>query len=196
MSETAVAGALPVAEEDVNQRRDLNALVFVAGAGLLTVVGALLAVYIDARGAFRVWPPKGVYPYNYSAVMVTMTLLLGSVTVEWAARSARDETRGVLGGLFMTTAFGIAVVNALAFAFNNFDFGVSSHLYGTIVYALLIVMIIAVAVATLLAFLVGLRSMNEQLGDAYSARIRATALFWHVVVLSWCAVYTVVYLVK
>lgn len=177
-------------------RRSLHALALLSGAFLFLVMGSLLAVYVDARSAVKPWPPKGVYPDNFSAVMVTITLLIGSAMVEWAARSVKTEERGVLTGLFLAGAFGLAAVNALGFIFVSFNFGVASHLYGTVVYSLLIVSMIAVSIATIICFANGIRSLNERTGGDYESRIRAVATFWHAVVIAWCAMYAAVYLVK
>lgn len=204
MTDLAVAPQtdnVPATTDDVDifaptPRRDLKALTWMAGLGLWFALGALLSVYIDLRSDNPVWPPKGIYPDNYSAVMITFTLLLGSFMVEWAARSARNEERGVLAGLFMTTGFGLAALNGLAFAFNRFNFGIPTNEYGSVVYALLIVVFGSIALATLLCLVNGIRALNERTGGDFQARIRATATLWHLVFVGWFFVYAVVYLVK
>jgi heme/copper-type cytochrome/quinol oxidase subunit 3 len=197
MSEAAVAGSLPSGSVTSSEtRRDLQAFVFIIGAGLFVVIGSLLSIYIDARNSSLLWPPKGVYLNNYSGVMITITLLMGSATAEWAARSARDEERGVIGGLLFTTAFGVAALNAIGFLFHGLGFGISDHVYGTLIYALLIVMTIAISGASLVCLANGIRSINERFDGGFRERIRATASMWHLIVVSWLVVYTVIYLVK
>lgn len=197
MSEAvAIQGALPAADTTSTLRRDLQAFVWVVGAGLFVVMGMLMMVYVDAKHATKPWPPKGLYLSNYAGLMITVTLFLGAITAEWAAQSARHEQRGVIGGLFFTTFFGVAVLNGIGFLFHSLGFGVRDHLYGTLVYTMFSLVALLVASATAIAFLNGVRSFNEQTGGEFRERIRATASFWHVVVFAWLVVYTTVYLVK
>ena len=92
----------------------LTVATLMAGIAELSLVGALVAAYLNVRGLLSPWPPKGVDLDNYLGTMLFITVLLSVVTAEWAVFALkRDNRRQAMNATGITIGLGVAFVNLL-----------------------------------------------------------------------------------
>ena len=63
--------------------------VLVGGIGSLMGFTALLAAYINLSHFNKPWPPRGVKIQNYTGTMLSLTMLMALITVEWCVYATR-----------------------------------------------------------------------------------------------------------
>ncbi len=179
------------------RRRTLPLAVLVAGAGVVMLMGGLVAAYLALKAATGTWPPRRTEFDNYTASTLAITALMASVTIEWAGYGIRKGFRGqALFGFGLSLGLAVAFLNALAYLINGFSFAGGAHPYGTVVYAMTGTAFVVAAVATFAILLAGLRAVGHQLVMDNYHLMRATALLWHVALVAWIAVYYTVYITK
>lgn len=193
--------ALPAAGDtgrDAEERRaTLPLAVLVAGAGVFALFGGLIAAYLALKAAPGRWIPEDTSFDNYTATTLTITALMASVTIEWAAYGIRKGFRGqALFGFGLTVGLGAAFLNALYYLVAKFEFGAGDSAYATVLYAMTGLSFVVVTVAVLAVVLTGLRAVGHQLTTDNHHLARSTALLWHVAALGWLAVYYTVYIAK
>ena len=116
--------ALPVPEA-VRPRTVVVASVLATGAAAMAFLG-LIAIYITRRAAATAsgeeWFSEGAIELGPAGMMM-MTLLLSSVTVQWAVQAVGDDDRphGLMA-LGLTLLFGVAVLNQFWFLYQDTGF--------------------------------------------------------------------------
>ncbi len=179
------------------RRTTLPLAVVIVGAGVVMLMGGLVAAYLALKASTGTWPPKGTKFDNYTAATLTITALMAAVTIEWAAYGIRKGFRGqALFGFGITLGLAVAFLNALAYLINGFAFRGGASPYATVVYALTGSAFVVAGVATFAVLLTGLRAVGHQLGRDNFHLMRATALVWHVALVAWLAVYYTIYIAK
>lgn len=182
----------------VEARRGILPLgVAVTGAGVIAILGGLVAAYLALRSETAVWPPKGTTFDNYTASTLTITVLMAMVTAEWAAYGIRKNFRGqALFGFGITVMLGAAYLNGLAYLINGFDFAVGESPYATVVYALCGVAFVIGVVGIVAIVVTALRAVGHQLTTDNYALLRGAAFLWHLAAIAWFVVYYTVYISK
>ncbi|MBW3615336.1 MAG: cytochrome c oxidase subunit 3 [Actinobacteria bacterium] len=179
------------------RRMTLPMAVVIVGAGVVMLMGGLVAAYLALKAATGTWPPKGTEFDNYTASTLTITALMAAVTIEWAGYSIRKGFRGqALFGFGITFALAVAFINALAYLINGFAFRGGASPYATVVYAMTGTAFVVAGVATFAVLLAGLRAVGHQLSRDNYHLMRATALVWHVALVAWLVVYYTIYITK
>ena len=190
--------ALPSGAEPAPPRRQqvtVGVLVAVVAGAML--FGGLIAAYLVLRSTTGRWPPRGVRFDNYTATTLAVTLLMASITIEWAVSAVRNGQRGqALAGLGLTLGLGLAFLNAAWFLISKFNFRPAQHPYGTVAYALAVLGALNGLVGVGFVLLTGLRVVGHQVGEANRHLMRATALYWHFVTAAWAAVFYTLYVSK
>lgn len=195
MSATAPLG-LPAGGRD----RPANVLTIVtlmAGVAELTVMGALVAAYLNVRGLLSPWPPEGVDLDNYLGTTLFITAVLSVVTVEWAVFALRHgNRRQALAATGITIGLGGALLNLLWYTGTQLHFGPADHSHAVLAYAMLIAVgvIAALSIAYLLVALV--RTAGGQVTPGDSSLLRAAAWHWHVVVVAWSLAFLALYVLQ
>lgn len=196
MTATGTMLALP-SGGPARPRHLLSVAVLVAGAAELMTVLALVAAYLNVRALAIQWPPKGVHLDNYLGTVLLVTVVLSTITAEWAAYALKlDNRRQSLTALAMTLGFGAAFLNLLWYVGVQLKFGPADHSYAVVVYALLIVMgaIAAIGLGVLIVALV--RTLGGQSTARDPELTRAAAWHWHVVTLGWVFTFTALYVLQ
>ena len=171
------------------------AVLFVVCGGTM-LFGALLAAYLHLRRLTDSFPPGDAEIDQYWGNLMAITMVLSSVTVEWGvAALRRGERKQSLAGFGITVGFGLAFLNLLSYASGKVEFDAVSHPYGTVVTALVMVLGIAAGIGVALTSLTLFRVAGRQLLVGGNEQPRATAIYWHFVVVASLAVwYTVIVL--
>lgn len=190
------AATLPPPSPPENPRL-LRIGVSLASAAVVMLLGALLAAYYafrDATGAAD-WPPEAATIPNVPVAVTTVTLLMSSVTLEWARWSSRrGDRRHALVGLGVTLVLGLAFVNGMTFAWESLGVGVADAPYGTLVLATTGTYVALLAVALTALAVVGFRALGGQVGPVNTEPLTAVGIGWHTLVLLWVVVYWSLYL--
>ena len=183
---------------NVEGRRDALPLsVVVGGAGVATLIGALVAAYLALKAAPREFIPEGVSFDNYTASTLTITALMAMVTVEWGLYGIRKSFRGqALFAFGITVLLGVAFLNALYYLINQLPFEPASSPYAGVVTAMLVVAFGVAVIGLLAVVLTWLRAIGHQLTTDNLQVGRAGALVWHIATVAWVAVYYTVYVTK
>lgn len=180
---TAVA-ALESGQAPARQGPDaLTVAAYLGGGALLIASLAMLGAFYNLRQAATTWPPKDVDFDEYLSVMLTVTLLMSAAVVGWGSNAAKlGNRRQALASLAITGGLGAAFLNLAWYTGSHAGFGPSSHAFGAIVIAGLVVGAVAVAVG--LGFL-AIAILRTQFKAGESDFVRAAARFWFLVVAAW-----------
>lgn len=187
--------ALPSAG-GVKPRRVLTmAVLFLATAGGMAFA-ALLGAYLHLRRLAEGFPPGDAEIDQYWGNLMVLTMVMGSVTVEWACSGLnRGQRKEAVSGFAVTLGLGLAFLNLLSFAAGHVEFDAVSHPYGTVVTALTMLLGLVVGLAVAFVTLTLFRVAGRQLLEPGADQPRATAWAWHFVTIAAVAVwYTVIVL--
>lgn len=179
----------------------LIATAFVAAAAamaLLALVGVYLAeradVLADPRG---VWFPEEaslpLTPPNMSAV----TLLMSSVTIQWAVYAiGNDDRTNANVAMGLTLVFGFAYLNSATYLLSQLNLGVAESLPGLLIHAIGGMHVALVAAAMIFVVLMAFRTLGGQYSSRDREGVAAAALFWHVTVALYLVIWYAVYITK
>jgi len=162
-------------------------------AGATTLFGALFAAYIELRARIDVWPPEDLEFDIYLGNMLVITMLLASLSAQWAVSAVkRDEHRQATVALAITAGFGVAFVNLLSFTAGRLHLPVDETAYAGVVAAMAALLGIVVLIAVGFAITTAIRVKGEQVAASEPDLARANAWFWHyatlVTIVVWFAV--------
>jgi len=191
MSEATLA--LPAGPE--TRRSDvLTVATMVAGvAGFMVIIG-LFAAYLEVRALAPVWPAKKVSLDNYLGTTLTITMLMSSVTAEWAVQAMKiGNRRHALTALALTPGFGFAFLNLVWYLVTQLGFGPGSHPYGALFYAFIAATVVNVAVGMGFLVVALLRTFGHQVGPGNTSVARAAAAYWHLVTAGWVLTFVALY---
>jgi cytochrome c oxidase subunit 3 len=193
MTDATATLALPSAGES-RRPNLLTVAVALAGVAGVMVFVALAAAYFDVRALSSAWPPKKVALDNYLGTTLTITLLMSSVTAEWAQQSMKiGNRRQALVGLALTPAFGLAFLNLLWYLVSRVGFGPGTHAFGALFYAFVAATVVNVLVGMGFLLIALVRTFGHQVGPGHHEVARAATAYWHFVVVAWMVTYTALY---
>jgi heme/copper-type cytochrome/quinol oxidase subunit 3 len=172
----------------------------VTGA-VIMLFGGLLGIYLGRRSgvveAGQAWLPAAAdVPLTQPNVML-MGLMMGSVTIQWAAYAiGRDDRVNAYVALGLTALIGVAYVNMGAYLYTlmglDIDTSETALLINVISGAHLAMVLAAVVFAVLMVF--------RALGGQYTSRqhdgVSAAALFWHASTFVFFLIWLVIYVTK
>jgi heme/copper-type cytochrome/quinol oxidase subunit 3 len=177
-------------------RRVLTMAVLFLAAGGGMMFAALLGAYLHMRRLAEPFPPPDTEIDQYWGNLMVLTMLMGSVTVEWA-RSALDrgQRKEGVAGFAVTLGLGLAFLNLMSFAAGHVEFDAVTHPYGTVVAALTMLLGLVVGLSVAFVSLTLFRVAGRQLLEPGADQPRATAWAWHFATVAAVAVwYTVIVL--
>jgi cytochrome c oxidase subunit 3 len=177
--------ALPPAPEPRRRNVMLVGTLLVIAAGTM-LTGGLLAAYFSAReiaqAAGEPWPPEEIFLAipNATLFVATLTLLMSSVTVQWAvsALSSRDR-RSMYVALGLTLLLGLAFVNAMSFTWSQLGMVAGADAFSTTVYAVTVTHLLVVVAAHVALLVVGFRALGGQFSPRNREMVVSVAAFWH-----------------
>jgi cytochrome c oxidase subunit 3 len=170
-------------------------IVFLASE--LVFFGGLFAAYFTLRSQTTTWPPSGVELDVIRPSVATALLVLSSFTLVAGLREAR-------AGRLASLSRWIAVTILLALAFLGFQlldwvqagFSVSSHAYGTMVYAMTGFHGLHVIAGVLLMLVVLGRMAQGAYRDGNVDGPEAVGYYWHFVDAVWIGLYATIFLLR
>lgn len=170
-----------------------TALVVAADAMLLA---ALLAAYYGLRASSFAWPPRGLSQPRYLATVITMTVVMGVGSAQWALQSVRrGDRRNTLIGLGLTMVFALAIVNADWYSFGRTKFGLSSHAYGTLHHAIIGYHLLNVAACLVMLVVAFAQTLGAAADETRPGPTQAVVMFWHFTAVAWVVIYLALFIV-
>ena len=189
---------LPAAEATRPRTVVVGALL-ATGAAFMAFA-ALVSVYVQQRqqalALGEEWFPPGTVELGPAGMMM-MTLALSVVTVQWAVQAARAEDRphGFIA-LGVTLMFGAAVINQFWFVYQDTAFAIDDGRAELLFYAVTGSFIAMLIGAMAMLAVTTIRSLMGPFGRDLAQAVQASALFWHMCVLSYFLVWYVVFITK
>jgi heme/copper-type cytochrome/quinol oxidase subunit 3 len=190
--------ALPVPEA-VRPRTVVVASVLATGAAAMAFLG-LIAIYITRRAAATAsgeeWFSEGAIELGPAGMMM-LTLLLSSVTVQWAVQAVGDDDRphGLMA-LGLSLLFGVAVLNQFWFLYQDTGFTIDGSEAELLFYVVTGAFIVMLMVAMLFVALTALRALAGQLNSRHIDGVQAAAVYWHTVVVLYGVVWYAIFITK
>ena len=185
--------ALPAGPE-TRKSDALTVATMVAGIAGFMVIIALFAAYFEVRALAPVWPAKKVSLDNYLGTTLTVTMLMSSVTAEWAVQAMKiGNRRHALTALALTPGFGFAFLNLLWYLVTQLGFGPASHPYGALFYAFIAATVVNVLLGVGFLLVALVRTFGHQVGPDDTSVARAAAAYWHLVTAGWVLTFVALY---
>lgn len=164
-------------------------------ASELMFFSGLFAAWFALRAANEPWPPADVELETLRTLAATVVLLVSSITMHLAVGAAeRDDRTRSVRWLLATAALGTVFIANQAVEYVQLDFGLDTHVYGSIFFLMTgfhglhviggIVLIVAVATV------VGGRGSRAPAADT----VEACGYYWHFVDVVWVAMFSTIYL--
>lgn len=198
--------ALPAGPRPAPRRQLFMSTGIAAAAGTM-LMGGMLALWLRFRAAaptrpssdgfklIKDWLPADLVMPEVVTNVGILSFVVMCVMVQWAAYAARrGDSKHVVAALSLTLLFGIAILNAQAAIFVQFNVGVASGTYQSMFYAIvgtLTVLIVSGLVFTVASLFksIGGRATNTDLLNAH-------ALYWYFLAAAYTAVWFVVFVQK
>lgn len=198
--------ALPPRAAPARPRTFVVATALAAG-GVVALIGGMLAVYAQLRdaagGSTADWLPDGVIIPEIATNMMLVTMFAASVTVQWAHWSiARSDRRHTYIALALTAVFGLAVLNAQIFVYQQIALPIANAAepdatrYAVLVYAITGTFVALLITGIVFTAITAFRALGGRYSATDNEGIAAATLYWHVLTAVFCAVWYVVYVVK
>jgi cytochrome c oxidase subunit 3 len=192
--------ALPPAPSPPRPRMLLVGTAFVCAAAAMLFMG-MLAVWVNLRdaagGTTAKWLPKGVVITMMAPNMMLLIMVGASVMVQWAVYAmARDDRRNTGVAISLVVVFGIAVLNAQAYIYQQLKLGIGKNGYSNLFYAVTGSFVAALIAGLVMAVVVVFRAFGGRYSSKRHEGISALALYWHFLTIAFSAVWYVVYVVK
>jgi cytochrome c oxidase subunit 3 len=159
--------------------------------------GGLFGAYFALRASTNPWPPEGVELETTLAAVGTVFLVASSFTYQVGVRAAQ---RGRLDALrawsIVTLLLGVAFLGLQWWDWSHLGFGVSSHAYGTMFFAMTGFHGLHVTGGiTLLLVVVG-RIAQGAYRDGDVTAPEAVAYYWHFVDIVWLALFLTLFVLR
>jgi cytochrome c oxidase subunit III len=200
-----VALALPPAPAAARTRSQLVATAFACAAGLM-FFGGLLAIYAKYRtlagGTTADWVPKKVRIPEIPSNTMMITMVLASITAQWAVYAMRrGNRRDTSIALLVTGLFGVAVINAQAFIYGQMKMPIlldpaDGKSFRVLFYTTTGAFVFAVIIGLGLAAVTAFRSLGGRFSPTETEGVSSVALYWHFLTVAFAAVWFFVYVTK
>ena len=129
--------------------------------------------------------------------MMLIIMVGASVLVQWAVYAmARDDRRDTAVAVSLLVVFGVAVLNAQAFIYQQLGMGIGETKYANLFYAVTGTFVAALIAGIVMAMVVVFRSLGGRYSSKRHEGISSLALYWDFLTVAFAAVWFVVYVVK
>lgn len=168
-------------------------MIFTEGAAF-----AILAVsYFYIRLNFDTWPPTRTLLPDLGVSSINLLVLVVSAAPFWYATrlARRDESPSFVGWwLAVGVVFGIAAIVLRSFEFHALHTRYDSNAYGSITWAILGVHLAHLLAGTIETMLIALVMFVGPVEKKHYTDATAIAMYWYFIVISWVALYVIVFL--
>jgi heme/copper-type cytochrome/quinol oxidase subunit 3 len=174
--------------------------IFAGAASMMLIVG-LVGIYLDERALGRAhggtWLPQGVHIPLTQPNMMLFTLLMSSLTIQWAVSAIKnDDRRHTYLAIGVSLLLAFAFLNQTAYLYSIMGLNIvankQSVLIDTVTGTQLVMMVIAMVFVALMAF----RALAGQFTSRQHDGITAAALYWHTTVAAYALIWYAIYVTK
>ena len=170
-------------------------IVFLASE--LVFFGGLFAAYFTLRSQTTPWAPSGVELDVVRPSVATVLLVLSSFTFLAGLRGARAGRLASLSRwIVVTVLLALAFLGLQLLDWVQADFSVSSHAYGTMVYAMTGFHGLHVIAGVLLMLVILGRMTQGAYRDGTIDGPEAVGYYWHFVDVVWVGLYATIFLLR
>lgn len=170
----------------------------VTGAVVMLFAG-LLGIYLSSRAAAggAGWIPTEItLPLTQPNVMF-LTLVMGSITIQWAAYSiGNDDRKNAYVALGLTAVIGVAYVNMAAYLYTLTGLDIDGTGVSTLIVTITGAHIAMVVGATIFAVLMVFRALGGQYTSRQHDGVSAAAFFWHATTFVFFFIWLIIYVTK
>jgi heme/copper-type cytochrome/quinol oxidase subunit 3 len=167
--------------------------IFVEGAAF-----AILGLsYFYIWWNFDAWPPPRTHLPDLGVPSINLLVLGVSAAPFWnAARLARRHQRPRLVGAWLALGvlFGIAAIVLRILEFPALHTRFNSNAYGSITWTILAVHLAHLLAGTLQTLLIALAMFAGPVEEKHYSDAGVVATYWYFIVISWVALYTIVFI--
>jgi cytochrome c oxidase subunit 3 len=159
--------------------------------------GGLFAAYFALRSITDPWPPAGTELDTVLAAVGTAFLVVSSFTLQAGlGRGERGDHRALVRWTLVTIALAVVFLAIQVYDYLHLGFGVDSHAYGTIYFAMTgFHGLHVIAGVVLLLVLIGRAAEGAyRSGDLTGAH--AIAYYWHFVDVVWVLLFATIFLLR
>lgn len=145
-----------------------------------------------------VWPPAGIETFNpWDLPLInTLILLTSGTTVTWAHHALlHGDRKGLVRGLALTVALGLAFTGFQAYEYSHATFGFSGHVYGATFFMATGFHGFHVIVGTIFLAVCLLRAVQGDFTPKQHFGFEAAAWYWHFVDVVWLFLFVVIYVI-
>ncbi len=139
------------------------------------------------------WPPSGP-PKLTLAVIGTVVLLLGSVTMWWGEKGIRAGRRGqLLAGLAASILLALAFVGLEGYEWSEKDFTPATDAYSSLYFTVTGFHLTHVFVGVLMLVMLFVWTLLGYFGVRRHSTVAIAVMYWHFVTAVWVAVFLTFY---
>ena len=169
-------------------------VIFIEGAAF----AILAASYFYIRRNFGTWPPPRTLLPDLGVSSINLLVLLVSAAPFWyAARLAFEQKSPRAIGAWLTVGvlFGVAAIVLRFYEFAALHTRFDSNAYGSITWSILAVHLAHLLAGTIETFLIALVMFVGPVDRKHYNDATEMAVYWYFIVISWVALYAIVFLV-
>ncbi len=166
------------------------AFMLIEGMGFVLAIGA----YFYLIPYEHRWPPGGSPPPLFWATIGLLLALLSEIPNVLTSRQAKAQSLpGVKLWIVVTSMFAVALMVVRVFEFMAFNVRWDRNAYGSINWALLIMHHADLVTDAYDTFVLAAMVFLKPVDGRKFSDVDDNAVFWHFIVVTWVAVYVVVY---
>lgn len=140
------------------------------------------------------WPPGGP-PKVYLAILGTIVLMLGSVTMWWGEKGIRaGRQRQLLIGLGASVLLGVAFVALEGIEWSHKNFTPQTNDYGSLYFTVTGFHLTHVLVGVLMLMMLFVWTLLGYFGVRRHSTVSIAVMYWHFVTAVWVAVFLTFYI--
>lgn len=172
-----------------------------ATASVVAVFAGLIGIYLAERAqaleSAGVWLPEGAAIPLTPPNVAIVTLLMSSVTIQWAAYAiGNDDRPSAYTALGLTVLLAAAFVNMTAVLYGQMGLGLADSTAAVLIYTVTGAHLAMVGAAVLFAGVMAFRALGGQYGPRDREGLQAACLFWHANVAVFAVIWYAIYITK
>jgi heme/copper-type cytochrome/quinol oxidase subunit 3 len=173
---------------------------FVSVATVMAFIG-LIGLYLADRTAVlhngNVWLPDGAKIALTQPNIMFLTLLMSTVTAQWAVVAIKNDDRiNTYIALGLTLFLGFAYLNMAAYNWSIMGLDVNTSAVSVLIYAITGAHAVAVVLAMAFIVLMAFRAFGGQFTSRQHDGIASAAMFWHATVFCFALIWYAIYIIK
>jgi len=185
----------------------MTAMTVMYFGGLFGIYVATRNTHLSIQGGLEAagesttpWIPGSADVELTAPTVMTWTLIMSLVTMQWAVYAyKRNDRRHALLAVATTAMFGGAVINQVAFQWNQLGLVIddtSTTAAATLIYTITASHVIMIAVALVLLLFCAFRALASSNTSVHTDHIASAAVFWYAMVGLYFIIWILIFITK